>query len=75
MIWIKYSEQKPTHGVEVIAYNESWINEDLNPRGIRVGFRTDAEEFVSAAFLKYESLEYESVFGDPTYWCEIPELQ
>lgn len=38
--WIKYEKQSlPPTGVEVLAYNSKWINEDFNPKGIRVGFR------------------------------------
>lgn len=38
MDWKKYKEEKPSEGEEVLAYHPSWIDEDFNPRGIRIGF-------------------------------------
>lgn len=38
MDWKKYKEEKPPEGEEVLAYHPSWIDEDFNPRGIRIGF-------------------------------------
>lgn len=38
MNWKKYKEEKPPEGEEVLAYHPSWIDEDFNPRGIRIGF-------------------------------------
>ena len=46
-IYINYQEQKPPFGVEVIAYHHKWIDEDFNPRGIRVGF-LGFDGFISA---------------------------
>ena len=40
--WINYKEQKPPYGVEVLAYHHEWVNEDFNPKGIRVGFLQDS---------------------------------
>ena len=39
--WHKYSEEKPPYGEEVIAYNPKWVDEDFNPKGIRIGFIED----------------------------------
>lgn len=45
--WINFEEEKPITGEEVLAFNKKWIDEDFNPRGIRVGFlRFDG--FISA---------------------------
>lgn len=52
--WYKYSEKLPPIGEEVIAYNHKWINEDFNPRGIRVGFRTSDDDFTSAYWWDYQ---------------------
>lgn len=41
MKWINYKEKKPPYGVEVLAYHHLWVNEDFNPKGIRVGFLQD----------------------------------
>lgn len=38
MNWKKFKEEKPSEGEEVLAYHPSWIDEDFNPRGIRIGF-------------------------------------
>ena len=38
MNWKKFKEEKPPEGEEVLAYHPSWIDEDFNPRGIRIGF-------------------------------------
>lgn len=37
MNWKKFKEEKPPEGEEVLAYHPSWIDEDFNPRGIRIG--------------------------------------
>lgn len=46
--WHKYSEELPPIGIEVIAYNHKWVNQDFNPNGTRVGFRTSDDDFTSA---------------------------
>lgn len=38
MNWRKFSKEKPPQGQEVLAYNRAWINEDFNPKGVRIGF-------------------------------------
>lgn len=43
MKWIKYSEQKPPIVQEVLAYHPDWVNEDFNPKGIRIGFQDLSE--------------------------------
>jgi hypothetical protein len=61
--WINYKEQKPPYGVEVLAYHHEWVNEDFNPKGIRVGFLQDSlaedandnpYDFVSAYWWNYQ---------------------
>lgn len=47
--WYKMSEIKPEFGIEVIGYNEKWIDEDFNPNGTRVGFIQD-DGFTSASW-------------------------
>lgn len=48
MDWKKYKEEKPSEGEEVLAYHPSWIDEDFNPRGIRIGFWNGGDDFKSA---------------------------
>lgn len=53
--WYLYRKGSlPPLGVEVIAFNHKWINEDFNPRGIRVGFRTEDGDFISAYWWDYQ---------------------
>jgi hypothetical protein len=52
-IEIKSEDDLPPISEEVLFFNKEWINEDFNPRGIRVGFRTD-EDFISAHWWDYQ---------------------
>ena len=61
--WIDYKEQKPPYGEEVLAYHHKWVDEDFNPKGIRVGFLQDCHtgseendryDFVSAFWWDYQ---------------------
>lgn len=45
MNWKKFKEEKPSEGEEVLAYHPSWIDEDFNPRGIRIGFWNGGDDF------------------------------
>lgn len=50
----KYKEEKPPEGEEVLAYHPSWIDEDFNPRGIRIGFWNGGDDFKSAHWWDYQ---------------------
>ena len=54
MNWKKYKEEKPPEGEEVLAYHPSWIDEDFNPRGIRIGFWNGGDDFKSAHWWDYQ---------------------
>lgn len=54
MDWKKYKEEKPPEGEEVLAYHPSWIDEDFNPRGIRIGFWNGGDDFKSAHWWDYQ---------------------
>lgn len=41
MLWHKFSDALPPIGVSVIAFHHSWVDEDFNPQGIRIGFLQD----------------------------------
>lgn len=89
--WIKYTKESlPPKGEEVIAFSKKWINEDFNPRGIRVGFLTDDGQFISAYWWDYED-DYIAIYKDkcenspdffenhldktePEYWLKIPNF-
>lgn len=54
MNWKKFKEEKPSEGEEVLAYHPSWIDEDFNPRGIRIGFWNEGDDFKSAHWWDYQ---------------------
>lgn len=53
MNWKNYNEVKPETGREVLAYHPSWLDDDSNPHGIRIGFQCD-DDFVSARWSNYQ---------------------
>ena len=88
-MYINYQEQKPPFGVEVIAYHHKWIDEDFNPRGIRVGF-LGFDGFISAFWYDEQDC-YETISKlhcesnkdcyanhidniEPEFWCPFPKL-
>ena len=48
--WIDINKQPLEEGIEVIAYNEKWIDEDFNPNGTRIGFLNGDGNFTSATW-------------------------
>lgn len=84
--WVSVKERLPEVGVEVIAFNPEWLDEDYNLHGMRVGFLNESQEdgyFVSAKYNNYQDC-YETD-GDPdsskrlpdeifTYWRPFPSL-
>ena len=84
-IWNKFTEGSlPPEDVDVIAYNKKWIDEDNNPKGIRIGFRM-SDIFISAQWdgdANYSThcsddndyYDYNGKEELPEYWLEIPKL-
>lgn len=88
--WIKWEDEKPEEGVEIIAYNKHWIDEDFNPNGTRIGFLRD-DIFVSAYWWDYQDCymtidrdicnENPTFYADhigntePEYWMPIPKFK
>ena len=87
--WINYKEEKPSFGVEVIAYHHKWIYEDFNPNGTRIGFLSN-DGFTSAFWWDYKDC-YETISKshcdsnrdfyrnyvdnvEPEFWMPIPKL-
>ena len=87
--WIKYKDEKPKVGVEVIAFHPKWIDEDFNPNGTRIGFLSDGG-FTSAFWWDYQDC-YETISKmhcesnkdfyrshidntEPEFWMPIPKL-
>lgn len=58
MNWRKFSEKKPPIGQEVLAYNKAWVDEDLNPKGVRTGFYDGDENFYFCSLLVTSRLLY-----------------
>lgn len=54
MEWIDIQKQKPEAGEEVLCFNEKWINEDFNPKGIRIGFMCNVGRFTTAHWWDYQ---------------------
>ena len=87
--WINFEEEKPITGEEVLAFNKKWIDEDFNPRGIRVGF-LGFDGFISAFWYDeqdcYETISklhcesnkdfYKNHIDntEPEFWFPFPKL-
>ena len=88
--WIKWEDEKPEAGIEIIAYNKHWIDKDFNPNGTRIGFLCDGI-FVSAYWWNdqdcYMTIDrdrcnenpifYADHIGntEPEYWRPIPKFK
>lgn len=53
MNWKLYKEELPPNGEEVLAFHSDWIDEDFNPKGTRIGFRTE-DDFISDYWWDYQ---------------------
>lgn len=53
MNWKEYKDNKPPNGIEVLAFNPDWIDEDFNPSGTRIGFE-GVDGFISAHWWDYQ---------------------
>lgn len=54
MNWKKYKEEKPPVGQEVLAYHPDWVDDDFNPKGVRVGFWDGEDDFTSAHWWSHQ---------------------
>lgn len=76
--WIEYGKPFPPLGIEVMAFKPEWIDEDFNPRGIRIGFQNEMESeegtFVSAEWLDYHDsyMTRDGEIDKPTLWMPLP---
>jgi hypothetical protein len=76
--WIKVSDRMPEDGEPVLGYNELWVCDDSNPKGISECYQNDGERWYWTAFcMCHDEWETkEGVTGDgrvPTHWKPIPE--
>ena len=81
-----YSKQKPPVGLEVIGYNEEWIDK-FNPTGACIGFVDTNGDFISTYYCEYKE-RYVNVkanaceenfcsckqkhITEPEYWTYFP---
>lgn len=76
--WRDVNEEPIPVDEEVIAKSAKWVDEDFNPRGIRVGFMTD-HGFISAKWVDYHDCYMDRCSGDntdemPTHWRPIETI-
>lgn len=74
--FIPLEEELPPMGVQVLFYNEKWVNEDFNPEGIRIGFKGD-DDYVTAHWWDYqdcfETISHSNCDDDQGFSQEIKE--
>ncbi|GEJ46038.1 hypothetical protein [Chryseobacterium sp. ON_d1] len=51
--WTRVEDALPEEGFEVICFNERWIDEDFNPKGVRIGF-LNGNEWTTAHYWNYQ---------------------
>ena len=51
--WMPINERMPPVGIEVLFQNDKWIDEDFNPKGIRIGFLDGDDIYYSAYYCGY----------------------
>lgn len=74
--FISLNEMKPPFNELVLFSNEKWINEDFNPYGIRIGFRT-SDDYITAHWYDYqdcfETISHIDCDGNSQFSKEIRE--
>ena len=74
MSWIPIDAPlNPDEGIEMIAFHPDWIDEDFNPKGIRIGFFDGDGSFVSAKWIDHQDSYIEDNTVMPTHYMELPE--
>lgn len=85
MNWIDIQNELPPTGEEVVLFSPRWINEDFNPKGVRIGFRDDVSGWVTAHWCNvhdeyhtrtsdrndYNYKDYSKLNQIPTHWMRI----
>lgn len=72
--WIKYQDSMPTdEDGEVLCYSPEWIDEDFNPRGLRVGFMCGSG-FISAFWWDYQDTYENDEKTVPLYWRSLDDF-
>jgi hypothetical protein len=83
--WISVEDKLPGLLYEVLLFNKEWIDEDYNPKGIRIGFLDGGHVWCSAFcscitdYYHRDSNKDDNGFLDskaenqiPTHWMPIP---
>lgn len=71
--WNDYATNKPPLGIEVIAQSEHWVDEDFNPKGVRIGFQNEDNDgpFITAKWNNYQDFYDTIESSKPTKWKHI----
>lgn len=72
--WIDYSEEKPQIGEEVLAYHPSFVDDDYNMDGVRVGWRDDKGTFTCAYWDADKNVYMTAMNVIPTLWRPLTSL-
>src|SRR5574344_863398 len=74
MKWQEYKKGNyPEFGVEVLGYNEKWKDE-FTPMGIRIGYKSMDEGFVSSRFDADDDNYYTTFNDNPIFWIKLEEM-
>jgi hypothetical protein len=74
MKWIALKDQVPPIGIEYLGFNPEWIDEDYNPKGIRVWFHDDLGWY-SAKYNNTHDCWDTTEEEKPTHWMEYPACE
>jgi len=77
MEWILVKDKLPLFEEDdwVLGYSKEWINEDFNPRGIRICcIYGNGEQWCSANWFDYQDYFKTDLDTCPTHWMKIPNL-
>lgn len=75
MEWKKINMLEIEAGIELLLYNEKWINEDYNPKGIRIGFYDDLDGWVSAYWCNYHDCYHTRVSSEDNDQFELSRAE
>lgn len=68
--WISVDEELPPNGEEVLFYNEKWIDEDFNQKGVRIGFKCEGD-YITAHWWSYQdcyiTISHNECDDNPTF--------
>lgn len=78
--WIPVSVKPAEDEGEVLLYNKKWVDEDFNPKGIRIGYYNACSGWTSAYWLDeyddYSTAESDiDNFHAPTHWMKLPSFK